>query len=89
MLTVETIQHNCECFKEQMSRFIEFGNDNLECIREKLLYRFPLGGKDGGEDLFVWMFVNNDALKDFILAGKVIVDAAQRQVSLFCDLPHG
>ncbi len=25
MMTVETIQHNCDCFKKQMSRFIEFG----------------------------------------------------------------
>lgn len=25
MMTTETIQHNCECFKEQMSRFIDFG----------------------------------------------------------------
>ena len=25
MMTVETIQHNCDCFKEQMSRFIDFG----------------------------------------------------------------
>ena len=25
MLTVETIQHNCDCFRQQMSRFIEFG----------------------------------------------------------------
>ena len=24
MMTAETIQHNCECFKEQMSRFIDF-----------------------------------------------------------------
>ena len=27
MMTVETIQHNCECFKKQMERFIEFGED--------------------------------------------------------------
>ncbi len=27
MLTVETINHNIECFKKQMSRFIEFGED--------------------------------------------------------------
>ena len=27
MLTPETIQHNCDCFKKQMSRFIEFGED--------------------------------------------------------------
>ena len=25
MMTVETIQHNCDCFKKQMGRFIEFG----------------------------------------------------------------
>ena len=27
MMTVETIQHNCACFKKQMERFIEFGED--------------------------------------------------------------
>ena len=27
MLTPETIQHNCDCFKKQMERFIEFGDD--------------------------------------------------------------
>ena len=25
MMTTQTIQHNCECFKKQMERFIEFG----------------------------------------------------------------
>ena len=25
VMTVETIQHNCDCFKKQMERFIEFG----------------------------------------------------------------
>ncbi len=27
MMTPETIEHNCECFRKQMSRFIEFGED--------------------------------------------------------------
>ena len=27
MMTPETIQHNCECFKKQMEKFIEFGED--------------------------------------------------------------
>ncbi len=27
MMTVDMIDHNCECFKKQMSRFIEFGED--------------------------------------------------------------
>ncbi len=26
MMTKETIQHNCDCFKEQMSKFIDFSN---------------------------------------------------------------
>jgi len=27
MMTAETIAHNCDCFKKQMERFIEFGED--------------------------------------------------------------
>ncbi len=27
MMTQETIQHNCDCFKEQMSKFIDFSDD--------------------------------------------------------------
>ena len=27
MMTAETIEHNCDCFKKQMERFIEFGED--------------------------------------------------------------
>ena len=27
VLTIEDIDHNCECFKKQMSRFIDFSND--------------------------------------------------------------
>ncbi len=26
MMTIETIQHNCDCFKEQMSKFIDFSD---------------------------------------------------------------
>ena len=32
MLTKETIQHNVECFKKQMSRFIEFGEDKAMMV---------------------------------------------------------
>jgi len=32
MMTVETIQHNCECFKKQMERFIEFGEGKARMI---------------------------------------------------------
>lgn len=32
MLTVETIAHNCECFKKQMSKFIHFGDGKSDAI---------------------------------------------------------
>ena len=32
MMTVETIQHNCECFKKQMERFIEFGEGKAQMV---------------------------------------------------------
>ena len=28
MMTAETIEHNCQCFKKQMERFIKFGEDD-------------------------------------------------------------
>ena len=36
MMTPETIQHNCDCFKKQKSRFIDFSDDKA-C----LLYTSP------------------------------------------------
>ena len=32
VLTVEDIDHNCECFKKQMSRFIEFGENKARMV---------------------------------------------------------
>ena len=32
MMSVETIKHNCDCFKKQMSRFIEFGEDKARMV---------------------------------------------------------
>ena len=32
MMTTETIQHNVDCFKKQMSRFIEFGEDKAMMV---------------------------------------------------------
>ena len=40
MMTVETIDHNCECFKKQMSKFIDFSDgkammvNNAEWLRD-------------------------------------------------------
>lgn len=32
MMTEETIQHNCDCFKKQMSRFIDFSDDKAMMV---------------------------------------------------------
>ena len=32
MMTKETIDHNCDCFKKQMERFIEFGPDKAQMV---------------------------------------------------------
>ena len=32
MMTKETIQHNCDCFKRQMERFIEFGEGKAQMV---------------------------------------------------------
>ena len=32
MMTAEQIQHNCDCFKKQMSRFIEFGEGKAKIV---------------------------------------------------------
>jgi len=32
MMTVDTIQHNCDCFRKQMSRFIHFGDGSSDAI---------------------------------------------------------
>ena len=32
MITRETIEHNCACFKKQMERFIEFGEDKAQMV---------------------------------------------------------
>ena len=46
MMTVETIDHNCECFRKQMSRFIEFGEgkatmvNNADWLRDQNYVEF-------------------------------------------------
>ena len=32
MLAPETIEHNCECFRQQIGKFIEFGEDKAICV---------------------------------------------------------
>ena len=32
VLSIEQVNHNCECFKKQIGRFIEFGEDKAICV---------------------------------------------------------
>ena len=49
MMTPETIQHNCDCFKKQMSRFIDFSEgkaimvNNADWLLGSELYRVAAG----------------------------------------------
>ena len=36
MMTVETIQHNCDCFKKQMSRFIDFSEGKAISLKNRV-----------------------------------------------------
>ncbi|WPC43771.1 tyrosine--tRNA ligase [Clostridium sp. JS66] len=58
MMTPEIIQHNCDCFKKQMERFIEFGDDKAIMLNNaewllKLNYIEVL------REVGVWFSVNN------------------------------
>ena len=50
MMTPETIQHNCDCFKKQMERFIDFGEgkaimvNNADWLLEAQLHRAAARG---------------------------------------------
>ena len=37
MMTKDTIMHNCDCFKKQMERFIEFGEGKAMVVAAKFL----------------------------------------------------
>ena len=43
MLTPETIQHNCDCFKKQMERFIEFGEGKAQMVNNERFIEFGEG----------------------------------------------
>ena len=58
MMTTETIDHNCECFKQQMSRFIEFGEGKAMMINNADWLR-DLNYIDFIRDIGVCFSVNN------------------------------
>ena len=58
MMTTETIDYNCECFKKQMSRFIEFGDGKAMMINNADWLR-DLNYIDFIRDIGVCFSVNN------------------------------
>ena len=58
MMTVETIDHNVECFKKQMSRFIRFEGENAAIIANNKDWLLKLNYVDFLRDIGVYFSVN-------------------------------
>ena len=58
MLTVETIKHNIECFKEQMSRFINFDGENPAIIANNADWLLELNYVNFLRDIGAYFSVN-------------------------------
>jgi len=58
MMTQETIQHNCECFKKQMERFIEFGEGKAMMVNNAD-WLLPLNYVDVLREVGACFSVNN------------------------------
>ena len=58
MMTVETIDHNVECFKKQMSRFIRFDGENAAIIANNKDWLLSLNYVEFLRDIGVYFSVN-------------------------------
>ena len=58
MITVETIDHNVECFKKQMSRFIRFDGENAAIIANNKDWLLSLNYVEFLRDIGVYFSVN-------------------------------
>ena len=58
MMTVETIEHNVECFKKQMSRFISFEGENAAIAANNKDWLLALNYVDFIRDIGVYFSVN-------------------------------
>lgn len=58
MMTIETIDHNVECFKKQMSRFIRFDGENAAIVANNKDWLLKLNYVDFLRDIGVYFSVN-------------------------------
>ena len=58
MMTKETIQHNCDCFKKQMGRFIRFEGENAAIMANNADWLLKLNYVDFLRDIGVHFSVN-------------------------------
>lgn len=58
MMTVDTIDHNVECFKKQMSRFVNFEGENAAIIANNKDWLLSLNYVDFIRDIGVYFSVN-------------------------------
>ena len=69
MMTVETIQHNCACFKKQMERFIEFGDGKAQMVNNGKAV-FYIGFDPTADSLHVGHFMALCLMKRLQMAGN-------------------
>ena len=78
MMTQETIQHNCECFKKQMERFIEFGEgkammvNNADWTMNMSVIDFL---RDVGKNFSLNTMLDRDTVKRRLETARVEMDA--------------
>ena len=58
MMTIDTIKHNIECFKKQMSRFISFEGDNSAIVANNADWLLSLNYVDFLREIGVYFSVN-------------------------------
>ena len=73
MMTPEQIQHNCDCFKKQMSRFIDFSDGKALMVIKERQYAVEL---TIGIKMSVPVFVLYPFVFTVVETGKIIDDAA-------------
>ena len=69
MMTVETIQHNCDCFKKQMDRFIDFSDGKAMMVNNGKAV-FYIGFDPTADSLHVGHFMALCLMKRLQMAGN-------------------
>ena len=63
MMTPEQIQHNCDCFKKQMSKFIDFSEGKALMVNNALFQKYGCNLQFGGDDQWSNMLAGTELIR--------------------------